>query len=279
MKCTISILTILLMSLILFSSCVSNHFVPHAHNVPLFTEKKQTHLILAAGTSAIDLQYAHSFSNHVAAMINYKFQSKTPYCLEIGAGYFMPLGKKTVFEIYGGGGLGKYNYRGGNARGENLESAFTPFGGGPGSEYDVYIKSYQFFLQPNIGIKSSEKFSLALSTKVNYWLFPEYKYFLKESTSESYNNGNYNGSSTYVVTKNINLHNVNALTLEPALTIKTGGEKLTFMMQVGVYSTLLEPDLSPYDKFYNFFRLGLNWKIPKKNEQTLKKKNYKIVFF
>lgn len=246
------------MSLILFSSCISSHFVPHAHNVPLFTEKKQTQINLIHGSSALDFQLARSFTNHFAAMFNYKGQNKAPLCFEVGTGYFTSFNKKIIVEIYGGGGMSRHRYIGDEAR--------TDFGN-HSVQYITDIKSYQVFLQPNIGIRISKRAIIGLSVKANYWIYPVYKFGV--------DNDDYSVSGigitmrqtttpvTYVQQPDdiiVNEYrNANSFTLEPALTLKLGGGGTGFLLQAGTYVQMMNEMLYPYDEMHLFLRFGFNW--------------------
>lgn len=235
------------MSLILFSGCVSNHFVPHAHNVPLFTEKKQTLTNLDVSISAADVQVAHSFSNHFAGILNYKAQAQAPICLELGGGYFNSPTKWMVSELYGGVGIGNYQQTGNAPR--DFKFYFN-------TKFDskTDIKSYQAFLQPNLGFRPRKNIVLGLSLKANYWYYPSYHYELQKTTSPLLGG---KGKTEELV--HISEKNITTLTLEPAFTFRLEGEGAKFTLQAGTYSTYIDPAVSPYDNLYFFMRIGLNW--------------------
>ncbi len=99
------------------SSCGPTYYVPNSQNVPLFTEKGQTHasVRMSGGLyqTGFELQGAHAITEDRAIMLNVHAinleNGGGGYFGEAGYGIFKPLGKNFVFETYGGLGYGSLN--------------------------------------------------------------------------------------------------------------------------------------------------------------------------
>jgi len=102
---------------IFISSCGPTYYVPNSQNVPLFTEKGQTHASVRVSgglyQTGFELQGAHAVSDKNAIMLNLHSMNLENggggFFGEAGYGLFRPLGKTFVFETYGGAGYGSIN--------------------------------------------------------------------------------------------------------------------------------------------------------------------------
>lgn len=100
--------------LILFSSCGTIYYAPNQPNLPMIKEKGITQVAagIAAGeySSTIDVSAAHSITNHAgltASFSSYYLDGNALNTIDVGAGYFLPLGEKAGFEVYPSLGYGK----------------------------------------------------------------------------------------------------------------------------------------------------------------------------
>jgi len=157
----------ILLVTIFFQQCTHYYYAPNTVNVPLFQEKGGTKIsIITGGSDDIGLdevQFAHSVTDHIGFMVNrtkafdaYENDWGRGYYLEGAIGYFTPLSRRTVFEIYGGYGDcdTKHQY-------QSTQIAHT--------EFDKY------FIQPSIGFRS-KYFDIALSTRFCTLYFDHLKY-------------------------------------------------------------------------------------------------------
>ena len=154
----LSIAASLLCVLALMSGCSHYYYAPNAANIPMFKEKNT--FKGKAGYSwdnykGADIQMAYSASKNIGIMVNTFFAGKTEQVqenssssatheesgkgsyIEIGAGYYKPLGEKKVwiFETYAGAGVGGENHT--YARNETAN-----------------LHLNKFFIQPSIGYNS-----------------------------------------------------------------------------------------------------------------------------
>jgi hypothetical protein len=144
---------LLLIAMLLFiGSCAPKYYMPNGHNVPMFKERGEARASLSSisvsEAQGVDLQTAFAISSNTALMLNGFFVNKSGIhdstgqefgasglLLEAGAGYFMPINRLMVFEVYGGGG-------GGNLKHRYLQ--------GGGASFSVI----RGFVQPQFGISS-----------------------------------------------------------------------------------------------------------------------------
>ena len=113
----IKLSNLLIMSLFTYL-CSSCHllYLPNQVNAPMLTDKSDLSGNISLGVSNVNLQAAFSPLNNIALMLNYA-GGKTSNTdnssitnsydfLEFGAGYYRPIAKNMLFDIYGGYGVG-----------------------------------------------------------------------------------------------------------------------------------------------------------------------------
>jgi hypothetical protein len=96
--------------LFIISDCTHYYYVPNVQNVPLFKEKNEVRLTLAAGEGEFqwgEIQAAYSVGKNIGIMANchsatgnesiVNFERCSGSYFEGGAGYFKPQNKLTVF--------------------------------------------------------------------------------------------------------------------------------------------------------------------------------------
>lgn len=201
-------LLILISAVIIFQSCAPV-YLPNTRQTPMFDEPGEIQLSGYHGTNGFDIQAAASVVDHFAVMGNAAFAARdsedsTDYrkhhFYEFGLGYYDTFGEKGRFEFYGGYGGGKT---------EAQDSYFFV------NNNEIVAKGEfnRFFLQGNLGLQT-DVFEGAFSYRVawlNYYKFEEVR----------------TGSTLYD-------NNVKEVFLEPAITLKVGGEKVKFVSQFGV---------------------------------------------
>lgn len=223
---------IILIIIFLFSSCSHYYYAPNSQNVPLFHEKGKLRLsgVKGYGTyhKSIELQSALSVSDKIGIMANGfiakggdKYESNygegTYY--EAGCGYFKPIGKKFVFETYGGMGLG------------NVKNYYEDHG-----YSDLDFNKY--FLQPSFGL-TTKYFDVALSAR---FCGLYYNNIFNRSIQDEREN------IEYIIANRF------SYLFERALTLRMGWKDLKIQIQYG-YSTNMSYPKYPMDEFN--FNLGL----------------------
>lgn len=212
---------------ILLCSCSRYYYVANIQNVPLFREKNEVHLsggyAIGDESQSIEVQSAYSLSKQVGIMANYmhswggiisdKDYGKG-YYIDGAIGYFKPVGKYGVFEIYGGfGGSGQHH-----------EYTDTYSGTYQGSADLSFVK---FFLQPSFGF-TFNWLDAAVSLRICNISYTDIKNFAA-------------GSNDYA--------EINALQdkghpfAEPAFTLRAGWKNMKFQFQASYAANLNNPTL------------------------------------
>jgi hypothetical protein len=175
--------------LVAATSCTSI-YLPNAQNVPTFkgakeweaTASAQAYMpITTAAAYSFQVQGAYSFTKHVGAMANYTYFSRSSgsagHLGELGIGYYT-----NVENIYLGVFLG-------HGVSSQISDKAVPFYSDAARDRTAAIRenadtwasrSQNWFLQPSIGIRFSDRFIWLLSFKMNRVDF--------ESTYYGYNN-------------------------------------------------------------------------------------------
>ena len=239
-------------ALYLLSGCSSIYYAPSAQNVPLFEKKKETNLSgdfrMGAYTKGYDFQAAVAATDHLGITTSFSHFSgeeenydwyygdiqTTPYTsntFDIGLGYYLPFGKKFVFEVYSGYGT----------------STFKSNSGGSTNTGIIKVHSNCFFLQPEIGLRTKH-FELAFSDRIRVNSYGNIQYEVGYAGHESdYWDDEMNQNPTVCF-------------LEPAFTLRAGGESVKFQFQVGPSFLVSKNWFIAHDplnlNFGLFFRIG-----------------------
>lgn len=223
------VLFIPLIWIITILGCVPCYYTPNIQNVPMFKEAKEIRgsfsFQFGSYSSGYNIQTAFSVSNHVGIMLNYHHFSasydedifnnfsKTGRFRgnmgEIGAGYFLGLNYNFMFETYAGIGWG-----GVTNEVDEWTYTYKP------DYWKSKVNYTRYFLQPAFGWSPVKYFSMAFSTR--FCLLDYRKLKL------------YNATSTISLSDLIELDNNPAFLIEPALTVRAGGEKVKFQLQTCV---------------------------------------------
>jgi hypothetical protein len=220
---------------VLLCSCSHYYYVPNVQNVPLFREKNEYRLSGTFGggdeSVCIEVQAAYSVTDNIGIMANFmsakggdvsdnKNWAKGNY-LDGAIGYYKPINKYGVFEIYGGfGGSNQHhhymntNYNSGtisNSSGGTSDLSFT-----------------KIFVQPSFGL-TFKGFDVALSNRICILSFNKI-------------NNQISGNSEEHNTLN-SISNKSHLFLEPAITIRGGWKYVKLQFQAATASYFNNPDL------------------------------------
>jgi hypothetical protein len=220
---------------VFFCSCSHFYYVPNTQNVPLFKEKNEYRFsgTLAAGreSSCKEFQAAYSVSDHIGVMTNFMSAkggdisdnenwAKGNY-FDAAVGYFKPVSKYGVFEIYGGiGGCNQHHhymtpiYMNGTI---SSSSAGTS---------DLFFT--KVFVQPSFGF-TFKALDIVASTRICLLSF------------NSVNNQISGDENEYNNLKNIS--DGGHFFIEPAITIRGGWKYVKLQLQASTASYANNPDL------------------------------------
>lgn len=157
---------------VLLSSCSHYYYVPNVQNVPLFREKNEYRISGSYGfgdeSSCAEVQAAYSVSDKIGIMTDFMSAKGGTvsdnnwgkgYYFDGAIGYYKPLGRSGVFEIYGGAG-------GGNQHHQYVVSNYsngTVTNSSGGTSDLAFMK---IFVQPSLGL-TYKIFDIAVSTRIS----------------------------------------------------------------------------------------------------------------
>lgn len=225
------------------AGCSHYYYIPNTQNVPVFRTKNEFRIAGGYGfgdeSNAVEFQGAYATGAHFALTGNFltawgghsvgKFDARGT-SVELGAGYFQPVGENSSFEVYtgAGGGSQHHNYS------DMTYSMGTFTSTGVGTSNISFIK---FFLQPSLGMRYNV-FETAFSTRLSVVNFSSVN--------------SYGSLSSYRIESLNELEGKTHFFAEPALTIRCGWKNVKLQLQ-GVYSGYLNsPDFSFGEKFHLF---------------------------
>jgi len=226
-------------------SCSHYYYVSNVQNVPLFKDKNEYRISGSIGegdeSSSVEVQTAVSVTENVAIMANFMRATggdlkSTNYgkgnYFEGALGYFKPVKKNGVFEIFGGVG--------------GCEQHHEYAGYGNGQYYDISdISFWKFFVQPSFGF-TSNVIDIAFSTR-----FCGLNYYNVSSVSNSHENMN-------------TLSNGSHFFLEPAITLRVGWKHIKGQLQYVYSGYLNNTKLNFYE--YTHISMGISFALGSKNK-------------
>jgi hypothetical protein len=247
---------------VIFCSCSHYYYVPNVQNVPLFREKNEYRLSgtygLGTETSCLEVQGAYSVTGNFGVMTNFmsakgidnheESWAKGTY-FDVAIGYYKPLLKSGVFEIYGGVGGSKQHHQ---YRSEIFDPGNPLYNNLNAGTSDVsFIK---IFVQPSIGM-TFNGFDFAFSTRFNRLTFNK----TDNQIDKLSNKYEFDKLNTTAQTKNF-------LFFEPALTIRGGWKYIKVQLQ-GATASYLNNDHYHFDQYH--ISIGLI--------VTFEKRDFKVV--
>ncbi|MBN2570765.1 MAG: hypothetical protein JXA68_01445 [Ignavibacteriales bacterium] len=154
-----SFFIIISMVALLLSACAPI-YIPNQVNVPLLNKSGNLNFSGAVATSGAEVQLAYSPFTNVGLMANGSFmwgdEDHKHQFVELGGGYYKPLGTSGVFEVYSGVGYG-------HSETDDIDGFGNPIGGD-------YLR---VFVQPSLGADLGF-FEGAMSVRTCYVNFPDY---------------------------------------------------------------------------------------------------------
>lgn len=239
-------LTVILFILVMFSGCTQYYYVPNIQNVPLFKEKDEYRLTIATGagdeSTCTEVQTALSVTDKIGVMVNFMTakgenssneNSANGNFLEAAVGYYKPVEKAGVFEVYGGIG------------GSNQHHHYSDSGTSD-------LSSLRFFVQPSYGF-TFDPVDIAFSTRLSALSFV--------------NTDNYVLRNTVLYDKVNSLSHQTHLLLEPALTIRAGWKNVKLQLQFLYVGYLNSKGLNIGEETH--LSLGLNVAIAKRYRKII----------
>lgn len=206
-------------------------YQPNAINSPLLSEEGEGNIggsIGFSGSGLYNIQGSYAVAPNTGIMLNgmYKHRDRDLQpgteklrigMVETGIGYFKPFGSKSngLFQFYGGAGMGQSQDR------YTGQSEPAP---------EVRSSYYNVFLQPGIALKN-ENFQLSFDLRANYVKLYDIKAYLYEKFEWWNTDFNYKQDTT-----------IDFINLESAITMRTGGEKLKAMFQLGFILPVVNPE-------------------------------------
>jgi hypothetical protein len=232
--------------LITFSTCSCSryYYVPNIQNVPLFREKNESRISGAIGegdeSKSFEIQAAYSITGHLGFTASFMSAkggdistdgnwAKGHY-IEGAIGYFVPVSKAGVFEIYGGYAGSGQNHHYINDHYSSSTGIITQTDGGTAD-----VSFSKFFVQPSFGL-TFRAFDIALSSRISALNF-------------TINSNNITGNENLYTRLN-SLSGKGHLVLEPAITIRGGWKNVKVQVQ-GSLATYSDGDDTSYGEEYH----------------------------
>jgi hypothetical protein len=213
--------------LIAMTSCNHYYYIQPTHNVPLFKEKDEFRASISFGkgdeTSTVDMQAAYAISDKFALMTNYMLawgeggyidsldMGKGQY-IDAAFGYFKPIGKHGVFEIFQGLGSSQQHH----------EYFF---------EGTSDLSFTKVFIQPSIGL-TYNAIDVAFTSG-----FSNINFYKVNNQITNPNGSEY--ASVDLISKN-----KNAFLFEPSLTLRGGKNRVKLQVQAGFSQNLSNTNLA-----------------------------------
>jgi hypothetical protein len=213
---------------VLLSSCSHYYYVSNVQNVPLFKGEKEFRISGTYGegdeSACIEAQTAYSVTDKIGITANFmsaqggdisgKNYGRGNY-FEGAVGYYKPIKRAGVFEIYGGLG-------GGNQHHEYTNAFSNQYYGSSD------LSAVKLFIQPSFGL-TFDLFDVALSSRF---------------CSLSYTNIDNNiYGNTDLSEELYTLSNKSHLFIEPAITLRGGWKYVKLQFQVAYVANLNNPRL------------------------------------
>jgi hypothetical protein len=231
-------LTTTLFLAVWLSSCNHYYYVPNVQNVPLFREKNDLRLSGTFGggdrSNCTEVQAAYSFPQNIGIMANFmsakggQVTDSTNWAkgnyFEGAIGYYKPIGKFGVFEMYGGLGGSNQHHQ------YAVNSMFSQYDHSYSGTSDLSFT--KLFVQPAFGM-ALKGFDFAFSTRISRLSFTEIGNQINRQIDES----QFVGLNTIAQKKNY-------LFLEPAFTIRGGWDYIKMQFQFATASYLFNPDIN-----------------------------------
>ena len=239
-------------------------YTPNMQNVPLLTEKNEVRATLGP----FDYQAAYAVTNNIGVMLNGQYHTRNTNSydytnesnslnnskstlIEGGIGFIGKLSENSVFEVYGGYGMGK------NSTFDKYTDYTT---GSLVREESFTAKTNRFFLQPSIGF-TNEYFDIAFSSRLMVLNFS--------------NIDTLNYTSLMLVDQDLlNIDKEPFVFIEPAVTMRVGYKWVKFQAQM-MYS--FKYNATPLNYMPLTMTIGVHFDLAPRNFKKSEPKNVSSV--
>lgn len=223
---------------------------PNMQNVPLLKEKNEARFTIGV----FDFQGAYAVQENIGVMINGNYgrynttssnlesDNTTQGLIEGGVGYLKPFSKNTIFELFGGYGVGENTIKSSNSDYMN---------GGVPRNTSFSAKTSRFFVQPSIGY-SVDFLDVALSTRICFLNY-----------SNLYSTGY--TSADLIAMRLADIDKQTFAFVEPAVTVRVGYKYVKFHGQL-LFS--YKYNLEPLDYVPLTLNFGIHIDLAKRNRIT-----------
>ena len=224
----------------LAASCSPKFYSPNTQNVPLMQEQGQINLGVSGSGNQVEFQGAYGVTDHFAVQANGGVfipadldngNGGSGKFVEIGGGYFTPVGENFVFEAYGLAGFGSVE--------NHLPSTVDQY---PGTTGKLDASIARFGVQPNFGFVT-KYFTVAVSSR-----------FVMLNYSGIGGNLTFEDQDQVMYLRDNRSH----FLMEPALTIRGGLEKIKLQLQIGGSFNVTNSNFRQDDSFAT---IGLNFNL------------------
>lgn len=225
---------VLLMSV----GCSPKYYVPNTVNVPMIQAKGQTNLTVAGNGNQVEFQGAYGLGGSVAFQVNGgaviprdedNGNGGSGRLLEAGVGVFRNVSPNVLFDVYALAGVG------------TVDNDFpTTVAANPGTTGKISADMTRFSLQPSLSAHG-KRFSISGSARIS-----------------SLRYRNVQGSLVFDGVNQVTYLNDNKshFLLEPAVTLRAGGQKMRIQMQLVRSLNLTDSSFRQDD---NLLSVGLNF--------------------
>lgn len=206
-------LPVALLFVVIIAGCSPKYYVPNTQNVPTISAKGQVNFTVAGNSNQAELQAAFGITDRLAIQLNGGYvpqknndgNNGSGKLIEAGLGYYYNLGEYWLFDTYALAGGGSVE--------NNFPSTVSD---NPSTNGNISANLFRCGIQP--GLSFHRRFLIVAGsvriTSLNYWDIDGNLVF-EESNQQAYLRNN---NSNFMV--------------EPALTLRTGFEKVKFQLQI-----------------------------------------------
>lgn len=243
---------LLLLLVVMLSSCTRYYYAPNAQNVPLFKERNEYRIMAGMGKisdeiSTGEVQAAYSITDNFAVSANYMGArggdnlhdtshnwGRGNY-IEGSIGYFSPMQQNCVFELFAGLGNGSQHHQYGSTAKNNGSAD---------------LRLSRFFIQPAFGF-SNKYVDIAMSLRISSLSF----YHISRQVDS--------GDRGFGEVSDIQA-SPNSFMLEPALTLRGGWKYVKLQLQWVYSQNLNHPNLNFGNSNFN---IGLYFSIARRYKE------------
>jgi hypothetical protein len=249
---------------LLMVGCKGYQYVPNPQYIPL--NEKKGELIAGVSTNSIQLGYSFAdhfswftsaclrpkaFSNNINNMLNDQVVTEKSHNIDVGFSFFSKT-KYFNYEILMGAGFGHLDYS------NDYKNADES--GQENYKFEMDNGKYNFFVQPDIGIKVEDHFEIGLFSK-----FSMVNYYDINTSIEKSEIRKIDPHDEYFIRK----ENTSFFCTEPGLFVRAGGKHIKFNAVFAMNYFLTDAHIN-YRPGSFYLSLFLNFDLLKQKSETSK---------